>query len=76
MGDLRQVPLTTLCYVLITIHAGMCLAVSACYEFIEWFAALIGAITAQLLLSRLHDRQFAQGPPVYRLLQCILHTIY
>ncbi len=80
MGDLRQVPLTTLCYVLITIHAGMCLAVSACYEFIEWFAALIGggdadaflgtqgdvwdtqwdmflaligAITAQLLLSRL-----------------------
>jgi putative membrane protein len=71
---------------LFTIVAGMCLAVSACYEFIEWFAAivgggdadaflgtqgdvwdtqwdmflaLIGAITAQLLLSRLHDRQLA-----------------
>jgi putative membrane protein len=63
---------------------AVCLAVSACYEFIEWAAALIGgssadaflgtqgdvwdtqwdmfmafigAITAQLLLSRVHDRQ-------------------
>ena len=45
---------------LFTIVAGMCLAVSACYESIEWFAALIGAITAQLLLSRLHDRQLAR----------------
>jgi putative membrane protein len=64
----------------------ICLAVSACYEFIEWLAAILGgsdaesflgtqgdvwdtqwdmfmatlgAITAQLLLSRIHDRQIA-----------------
>lgn len=62
----------------------VCLAVSACYEFIEWwtalltgdsataflgtqgdpwdtqwdmFLALVGAITAQVTLSRVHDRQ-------------------
>jgi len=62
----------------------ICLAISACYEFIEWgtaliggssadaflgtqgdvwdtqwdmFTALIGAIVAQLLLARVHDRQ-------------------
>lgn len=65
----------------------VCLSVSACYEFIEWGAAvvggssadaflgtqgdvwdtqwdmltaLIGAIVAQLLLSRVHDRQLAR----------------
>jgi putative membrane protein len=65
----------------------ICLAISACYEFIEWWAALIlgqgaqeflgtqgdpwdtqwdmfmalvGAVTAQLLLSRIHDRQLAR----------------
>jgi putative membrane protein len=65
----------------------ICLAISACYEFIEWWAALIlgqgaqeflgtqgdpwdtqwdmflalcGAIAAQLLLSRVHDRQLAR----------------
>lgn len=65
----------------------ICLAISACYEFIEWWAALIGgagateflgtqgdvwdtqwdmlmalggAISAQLLLSRFHDRQLRQ----------------
>ena len=65
----------------------VCLSVSACYEFIEWwtavaggsaadaflgtqgdvwdtqwdmFLALVGAITAQLTLSRLHDRQLAR----------------
>jgi putative membrane protein len=63
-----------------------CLAISACYEFIEWwaallggaaadailgtqgdvwdtqwdmFAALVGAITAQLALGRAHDRALA-----------------
>jgi len=68
---------------LFTIVAGMSLAISACYEFIEWWAALIGggsaeaflgtqgdvwdtqwdmflalcgAISAQLLLGRVHDR--------------------
>jgi putative membrane protein len=66
------------------IVCSICLAISACYEFIEWWAALIGggsaesflgtqgdvwdtqwdmflalngAIVAQLLLSRVHDRQ-------------------
>ena len=66
--------------------AATCLAISACYEFLEWwtaviiggaadaflatqgdvwdtqwdmFLALCGAITAQLLLARLHDRQLA-----------------
>jgi putative membrane protein len=65
----------------------ICLAISAVYEFIEWWAALIlgqgaqeflgtqgdpwdtqwdmflalvGAVTAQLLLSRVHDRQLAR----------------
>jgi putative membrane protein len=64
----------------------VCLAVSACYEFVEWWAALlggsaateflgtqgdvwdtqwdmfmalVGAIVAQLLLPRLHERQMA-----------------
>ena len=65
----------------------VCLAISACYEFIEWWAALIGgesadaflgtqgdvwdtqwdmffaligAITGQLLLSRVHDREISR----------------
>jgi putative membrane protein len=65
---------------------AVCLAVSACYEFIEWgaavaggsaadaflgtqgdvwdtqwdmFMALLGALTAQVLLSREHDREVA-----------------
>ena len=65
----------------------VCLAISACYEFIEWWTAvasgsaadaflgtqgdpwdtqwdmflcLLGALTAQLTLSRLHDRQLAR----------------
>ena len=69
------------------IVCSICLAVSACYEFIEWWAALIGggsaeaflgmqgdvwdtqwdmflalcgSITAQLLLSRSHDRALAR----------------
>jgi putative membrane protein len=70
----------------------VCLAISACYEFVEWgtavasgsaadaflgtqgdpwdtqwdmFFALIGAITAQVTVARLHDRQIAAiaGPP-------------
>ena len=65
----------------------VCLAISACYEFVEWgtavatgaksdaflgtqgdpwdtqwdmLFALIGAITSQLLLTRLHERQIAR----------------
>jgi putative membrane protein len=71
----------------------VCLAISACYEFVEWwtavasgsaadaflgtqgdpwdtqwdmFFALIGAVTAQLTLSRVHDRELARlaaAPP-------------
>jgi putative membrane protein len=64
----------------------VCLAISACYEFVEWWAALlggsaaadflgtqgdvwdtqwdmfmalVGAVTAQLLLSRVHDRRIS-----------------
>jgi putative membrane protein len=67
----------------------VCLAISACYEFVEWwtavasgeaataflgtqgdvwdtqwdmFCALIGAVVAQLTLSRVHDRQLAALP--------------
>jgi putative membrane protein len=73
-------------FVLVT---ACCLAISACYEFIEWWSALllgsgadeflatqgdiwdtqwdmlcagIGAVTAQLLLARWHDRQLQQVP--------------
>jgi putative membrane protein len=82
---LRRTPLTRGGW-LFFIVCCICLAISACYEFIEWWAALIGgagateflgtqgdvwdtqwdmlmaligAITAQLLLARLHDRQLA-----------------
>jgi len=68
------------------IVTSICLAISACYEFIEWwvalasgtnaeaflatqgdvwdtqwdmFTALIGAIAAQLMLRRMHDRSMA-----------------
>jgi putative membrane protein len=67
--------------------ACVCLAISACYEFVEWwtavangsaadaflgtqgdpwdtqwdmFFALLGALTAQITLSRVHDRQIAR----------------
>lgn len=79
---LRRSPLTRGGWLFFLVTA-VCLAISACYEFIEWwtaiigggsseaflgtqgdvwdtqwdmFVALCGAITAQLLLSRLHDR--------------------
>jgi putative membrane protein len=69
---------------LFVITTAICLAISACYEFVEWWAALlggsaatdflgtqgdvwdtqwdmflafIGAVTAQLTLGRVHDRQ-------------------
>lgn len=70
------------------IVTSICLAISACYEFIEWwvalgsgsdavaflatqgdvwdtqwdmFLALVGAISAQLLLSGIHDRSMRQA---------------
>jgi putative membrane protein len=66
---------------------SVCLAISACYEFVEWgtavasgsaadaflgtqgdpwdtqwdmFLCLLGALSAQLGLSRIHDRQIAR----------------
>ena len=83
---LRRSPLTRGKW-LFAIVIAFCLAISACYEFVEWFAALlggsaaddflgtqgdvwdtqwdmfmafVGAITAQLVLSRVHDRQLAR----------------
>jgi len=53
---LRRSPLHTGRW-LFFICVSICLAFSAFYELIEWWVALIGAIIAQLLLSRLHDRQ-------------------
>jgi putative membrane protein len=75
---------------LFTLVTSVCLAFSAVYELIEWWAAaiggegaesflgtqgdvwdtqwdmllaLLGALTAQLLLSRLHDRQLERLSP-------------
>ena len=80
---LRRTPLTRGKWIFFLVTC-ICLAISACYEFIEWgpaviggssadaflgtqgdvwdtqwdmFTALIGAIAAQLLLSRVHDKQ-------------------
>ncbi|HUQ81053.1 MAG TPA: DUF2238 domain-containing protein [Gemmatimonadaceae bacterium] len=82
---LRRSPLTRGGW-LFTIVTALCLAISACYEFVEWWAALmggsaadaflgtqgdvwdtqwdmfmafIGAMVAQLVLSRVQDRQLA-----------------
>ncbi|MEO6525289.1 MAG: DUF2238 domain-containing protein [Gemmatimonadaceae bacterium] len=80
---LRRSPLTRGKWLFFLVTC-VCLSASACYEFIEWaaallggssaesflgtqgdvwdtqwdmFAALIGAIAAQLLLARIHDRE-------------------
>jgi putative membrane protein len=83
---LRRSPLTPGKW-LFTIVTALCLAISACYEFVEWFAAVmggssadaflgtqgdvwdtqwdmfmafIGAMTAQILLARVQDKQLAR----------------
>jgi len=83
---LRRSPLSTGKW-LFTIVTALCLAISACYEFVEWFAAVlggssadaflgtqgdvwdtqwdmlmafIGAMTAQILLARVQDKQLAR----------------
>ena len=83
---LRRSPLTTGKW-LFTIVTALCLAISACYEFVEWFAAVlggssadaflgtqgdvwdtqwdmlmafIGAMTAQILMARVQDKQLAR----------------
>ncbi|MCU0759393.1 MAG: DUF2238 domain-containing protein [Steroidobacteraceae bacterium] len=40
---------------LFTIVAGMCLAISACYEFLEWWTALIGGGSAEAFLGTQGD---------------------
>ncbi|HSG54096.1 MAG TPA: DUF2238 domain-containing protein [Paracoccaceae bacterium] len=45
---------------LFAVSAVFCLAISAFYEMIEWWAALIGACTALVLLSKVHDRALAR----------------
>jgi putative membrane protein len=92
---LRQTPLRPGAW-LFTLVAATCLAISACYEFLEWwtallaggaadaflatqgdvwdtqwdmFLALCGALAAQALLARWHDRQLARlgrGAPADR----------
>ena len=86
---LRRSPLVTGKWLFFLVCC-VCLAISACYEFIEWwvaiatgeaaeaflatqgdvwdtqwdmFMALIGAITAQLTLAGLHDRQIGRLAP-------------
>jgi len=83
---LRRSPLTRGKW-LFTIVTALCLTISACYEFVEWFAAVlggssadaflgtqgdvwdtqwdmfmafIGAMTAQILLARVQDKQLAR----------------
>jgi putative membrane protein len=85
---LRKTPLRSRAWVFFLVTC-VCLAVSACYELVEWgtavatgsaadaflgtqgnpwdtqwdmLLALIGAVTAQATLSRLHDRQIAALP--------------
>jgi putative membrane protein len=89
---LRQTPLCRGGW-LFTLVAATCLAISALYEFLEWwtallvggaadaflatqgdvwdtqwdmFLALCGALTAQLLLARWHDRQLEALPVARR----------
>ena len=89
---LRRSPLVRGRWLFVLVTA-FCLAVSACYEFVEWWAALlggesaeaflgtqgdvwdtqwdmflalIGAVVAQLTLSRVHDRQLARLPASLR----------
>ncbi|MFO1409325.1 MAG: DUF2238 domain-containing protein [Steroidobacteraceae bacterium] len=85
---LRRTPLRPGGWLFVLVSAT-CLAISACYEFVEWWSALLlgagatdflatqgdpwdsqwdmflafcGAMTAQLLLARAHDRALARLP--------------
>jgi len=85
---LRHTPLRPGGWLFVLVSAT-CLAISACYEFVEWWSALLlgagatdflatqgdpwdsqwdmflafcGAMTAQLLLARVHDRALARLP--------------
>jgi putative membrane protein len=83
---LRRTPLRPGAWLFFLV-TSVCLAISACYEFVEWWTAvasgsaadaflgtqgdpwdtqwdmflcLLGALAAQILLSRIHDRQIAR----------------
>jgi len=51
---LRRSPLTTGKW-LFTIVTALCLAISACYEFVEWFSAVIGGSSADAFLGTQAD---------------------
>jgi putative membrane protein len=51
---LRRSPLTTGKW-LFTLVTALCLAISACYEFVEWFAAVIGGSSADAFLGTQGD---------------------
>jgi putative membrane protein len=51
---LRRTPLTQGGW-LFTIVAAICLAISACYEFVEWWSALIGGSAADAFLGTQGD---------------------
>ncbi len=57
----KKFPLSNLVYVLILIHAmifivcSICLAISACYEFIEWWVALASGQGADAFLGTQGD---------------------
>jgi putative membrane protein len=51
---LRRSPLTTGKW-LFTIVTALCLAISACYEFVEWFAAVLGGSSADAFLGTQGD---------------------
>ncbi|HZA18086.1 MAG TPA: DUF2238 domain-containing protein [Pseudonocardiaceae bacterium] len=96
---LRRTPLRPGGWLFVLV-SSVCLAFSACFEFIEWWSALalgaaadaflatqgdvwdtqwdmllalIGAVLAQVLLSRLHDHQLAASPPALRRRSLELH---
>ena len=51
---LRRSPLTPGKW-LFTIVTALCLAISACYEFVEWFAAVLGGSSADAFLGTQGD---------------------
>ena len=51
----RRFQFTMLVYTLIALHISICLAVSATYEFIEWWSALIGGAASTEFLGTQGD---------------------
>src|SRR6266581_2052777 len=52
----RRFPLTHLAYTLLSVLVtAVCLAISACYEFIEWWVAVAGGSSAEAFLGTQGD---------------------